>query len=360
MRVGVLSYPMLYQRTGGLQIQINESIAGLRELGVDVTLVDPSRVSLSQFDIIHVFAAINGNHRIVETARSLGCKVVLSPLIRPSWTRFTGWRSAMIERLVGRLTNWHVHTIYQELKVALDESHKIIALGVTEKESIQAAFDIPADKVCVIPNGIPQRFFDATPDLFRERFAIDGPCILNVAAINPHKNQLALVKATAGTGYTVMLFGECLKEHEDYLAALTAYPHVRYGGRIAYQDPILPSAYAAATAFALPSHDEVMPLSVMEALAAGTPVVMTDRHAMGMKPSSMVKECGPDDVDALRRLLIDTVTAVRAPLACKEVVTQYRWRHVAESILRVYEEVLPQGKGVKVVAEVGEMVGSVA
>ncbi|WP_317202954.1 glycosyltransferase family 4 protein [Janthinobacterium sp.] len=341
LRVGFLSYPMLYQRTGGLQIQILETMKALRALGVQAHLIDPNTEALSDYDLIHVFSAINGNHRLLETARSLGCKVVLSPLIRPSWTRWTGWRDSLLDRIVGRLSGWHLQTSYAQILSALTHADKIVALGEIERASIQAAFAIPAERIVVIENGVTQRFFDATPEAFQRRWGIQGKFVLNVAAINAHKNQLALVRALEGQDVPIVLIGECLSEDAAYLAKLTASPNVRYLGRLAYDDAALCSAYAAATVFALPSESEVMPLSVMEALAAGTPAVMTDCHSMRLpRAGAAVKEHSPSDIARLRTLLLETLAHPSAAADCKGAVEQLRWSSVAERLLAVYHDVL--------------------
>ncbi len=40
MRVAVLYYPMLFQRTGGLQVQVLETVKELQGIGVDAVLFD--------------------------------------------------------------------------------------------------------------------------------------------------------------------------------------------------------------------------------------------------------------------------------------------------------------------------------
>src|SRR5450830_1193345 len=58
MRVGILSYPMLFQREGGLQVQVRETIAALNRLGQDdahplqAELVDPNRQRLQGMGVV--------------------------------------------------------------------------------------------------------------------------------------------------------------------------------------------------------------------------------------------------------------------------------------------------------------------
>lgn len=341
MRVGMLSYPMLFQRKGGLQIQILETVSALHLLGIEAKLVNPNVESLANFDVIHVFSAINGNHRMVETARSQGRPVVLSPLIRPSWTRWAGRRAAFLGRMTERLSGWQVHTSYRQIASALTNADKIVALGETEKNSIEVAFGVGGEKIVVIPNGISERFFDAAPQRFVEQYDVKEGFVLNVAAINRHKNQWAIIQALKDYDYPIILMGECLKEDFDYLAELKTDQNVCYLGPHAHDDPVLSAAYAAAGVFVLPSHDEVMPLSVMEALAAGTPVVMTNRHAMRIEDSAgVVHEVDPEDTEAIRKSVLHFLKNPPAAAACKSVVENYSWDRVAKMLLETYEQVL--------------------
>ncbi|MYM75567.1 glycosyl transferase, partial [Duganella sp. FT134W] len=84
MRVGLISYPMLFQRNGGLQVQVGETLRALAAAGHQVGLVDPAHADRADFDLLHVFGSMNGNHRLVAAARAAGLPVVLSALVAPS------------------------------------------------------------------------------------------------------------------------------------------------------------------------------------------------------------------------------------------------------------------------------------
>jgi glycosyltransferase involved in cell wall biosynthesis len=341
MRVGILSYPMLFQRSGGLQIQILETISALKPLGVDAKLVDPNVDSLSAFDVIHVFSAINGNHRIVETAKSLARPVVLSPLIRPAWNQSSGRIACLLEQLVGRLSGWRVQTSYRQISSALANADKIVALGEIERASIKTAFREPDEKIVVIPNGISQRFYEAEPGLFCEKYGIKSGFVLNVAGVNNHKNQSAIVQALKDYDYPIVLIGWCQKEDLAYLETLKQSRNVIYVGPLSHGDPLLSSAYAAAGVFALPSYDEVMPLSIMESLAAGTPVVMTNRHSMRIENSSEgIREHDPKDIDTLRESVLHFLKNPPPENVCRRVVEGYSWENVARMLLATYEQAL--------------------
>ncbi|MCG5524336.1 glycosyltransferase family 4 protein [Ectothiorhodospira haloalkaliphila] len=295
---------------------------------------------LSDYDIVHVFSAINGNHRIIQYCRANSIKVVISPLIQPFWNKRFGKLAHNIERAVGWLTNWNLRTEYQHIMEALQKADAVVALGDTERHSIQDAFGITASKVQVIPNGIPERYFHSNLESFSAHYQIPPGFVLCVGTISPYKNQLAVAKALEDSGIELVLIGSCDNSDRQYLSQLKAFRHVRYIGTIDYSDPLLASAYSAASVFCLPSRSEVMPLSVLESLAAGTPVVMTTAHAMdtsGLR--SVLKEVTPTDEAAL----LHAITAFResTPTAhqCRSSVAHLGWDAVALELKRLYLKV---------------------
>jgi len=345
MKIAFLSYPMLFQYSGGLQVQIRETAAALERLGVAVRLIDSVRERLTDYDVVHVFSAINGNHRLVECAKDFGLPVVVSPLIRPHWNYRLGWLARSLERGVGRLTHWQIKTEYRQITSCLENANALLALGEIERQSIIQAFQIPAEKVCVVPNGIPARFFEANAEVFCKHFKIEPGFILTVASVNAHKNQLTVAQATRDTGKRFVVIGPSLPADSDYLEALTAWPHVIYLGVIDYDNPLLASAYAAASVFCLPSGSEVMPLSVMESLAAGTPVVMTKCHCMDLTAMrGAVTEVSPMDDKAIYSGISGFLRNMPAVEICRESVGQYTWDAVADKVFSCYEKCISNNR----------------
>jgi len=340
-KIAVLSYPMLFQRQGGLQIQILETIAALKQLDIQVELINPNQDKLADYDLVHVFSAINGNYRLVEAAKGVAKPVVISPLIRPDWTKYTGLRERFLDRLVGKLSGWHIHTTYREIDFCLQSSDFIVALGEVEKKSIVEAFSVAPSKISVIPNGIPQRFFETSPDLFTEKYKLAPGFVLCVAAINNHKNQLTLVQALQDTPCKVVLIGQCLETDKNYLAQILNYSNVVYLGALDYQDPLLASAYAAAGVFCLPSQSEVMPLSVLEALASGTPAIVTKYHCMDVSGVHQVlAEIEPDNYEQIRLTVSQFLTDPVSSERCRSAVLHLNWDNVAQDLSDIYRALI--------------------
>lgn len=342
-RVAVLSYPMLFQNQGGLQVQVLETVGALQRLGVDARIIDPSRDKLADFDLVHIFSAINGNHRIAEQAKAIGKPVITSPLIQPHWTRALGRKAHWLESLVGRLTHWEVKTEYRHIRSCLENSDKLVALGSLESRCIIEAFDIPPTRIEIIPNGIPERFFTADLQLFQSSTGIAPGFVLCAASINPYKNQAGLVSALKDLDIRIVLIGPCLEANRRYLDSMTAQPNVTYLGSLAHDDPLLAAAYAAAGLFCLPSQSEVMPLSVMESLAAGTPVVMTRHHGMDLGGfKHLVQEVSPSDGAAIRAAVEHFLKNPPESAACQAAVQHLTWDAVGTALLTCYNQLMQQ------------------
>ncbi|NYE60113.1 hypothetical protein FHW58_001265 [Duganella sp. 1224] len=342
MRVGILSYPMLFQREGGLQVQVRATIDALRELNLpslQVELVDTNHQRLDSYDVIHVFSAINGNYRAVELAHEIGVPVVLSALLSPGWNRRLGLRARLAERLTGRLTQWNVQTSYAQIKRALQLAQIVVALGPAEQQALVGGFKVETGRIQLLPNGIAAHFFHADGALFRRHTGLDGPFVLMVGAISPYKNQLGLVQALARQALPVVLIGRAQRQHEGYLQKLLASPKVRWLGQLEHHDPLLASAYAAASVVALPSQGEVFPLCVLEALAAGTPVVMTEESALILPDSAFaLRQLRWNDTASLCEAVQQLIALPPDRAAVSALVRAFTWRRVALKIADCYQQ----------------------
>jgi glycosyltransferase involved in cell wall biosynthesis len=103
-------------------------------------------------------------------------------------------------------------------------------------------------------------------------------------------------------------------------------------------------AYIDADVFVLPSRYEMWGLTWMEALACGTPVVMTEKcEASKVLPSfcGMVAQHTPESlaVTIKRVIKMNSVFPQYKP-SRQEWVKQYSWDNIIPKILKVYEEAI--------------------
>jgi len=120
---------------------------------------------------------------------------------------------------------------------------------------------------------------------------------------------------------------------------------VFFSGAVSHSD--VPAWLATADIFALPSHKEGVPVSLLEAMAAGLPAVATDVGGIGEvledgRTGYLVPRADPVALHGkIRELVCDASTRERMGAAARELVMdRYLWDHNASAMLELYEEII--------------------
>lgn len=221
-----------------------------------------------------------------------------------------------------------------------------VAIGEAVAASLRATYDRPFR--CIIPNGIPVADYAGPPGAGEALRAALGlppgaPTFVAVASFNPAKNHEALLRAFASprlraSGAHLLLAGDGARRGE--LEALSRELALEDRAHFLGVRADVASVLAAADVFVLASRREGNPLSVMEAMAAGKPIVAT---AVGCLPEMVPERAGrlvpPGDVEALEaamaELARDLPLARRLGAAAAQVA---RERFDAAVMARAYEE----------------------
>lgn len=343
MRIGILSYPMLFQRDAAVQQQVRETTRALNALGqhqgsaLQVELVDPDPTHLDSYDVVHVFSASGGNHRIVEAAAELGVPIVLSPLVSPGWNRTSGEHARQADYRMGKQTSWSVQSNYAQTRRALQLANVVVALGETERKSIEEGFLIEPAKLRVFPNGVSAHLFDADGGLFRLRTGIQGSFVLMAGPISPYQNQLGMANILAGLGLPFVLLGEARERDQEYLRQVRSVRGVTCLGGMKHDAAMLASAYAAASVLVLPCQGDACARTVFDALAAGTPVISSGSLAL---PDSgfALHQVRWNDTDAQKKALLGLIATPPSRSAVRALVRPYTWERAAAQLANCYLE----------------------
>lgn len=159
------------------------------------------------------------------------------------------------------------------VRLAMAPADRVVAVWTAGERALRAA--LGGAKVRLVDNGV--RVEDFTPG----EQARDVPRVLYVGLLTPRKGLLDLVEASRiltgrGVAHELCLLGGTPDEgpaaEVPVRAAATGVARL-LGTRPREE---MAAAYADADVFCLPSWWEAMPLSVLEAMASGLPVVATD------------------------------------------------------------------------------------
>jgi glycosyltransferase involved in cell wall biosynthesis len=177
------------------------------------------------------------------------------------------------------------------LWAAARRAERILTVSESSKADILRFCNVPADRIIVVHNAIDDRF--SVPPAreavqrVRERYQLDGPFALYVGNIKPHKNLERLIDAfdlVRRSGFErleLLIIGDQISKYPRLRRAVDKHKlhkHVRFLGFV--HDDTLAALYRLATVFVFPSLYEGFGLPPLEAMASGTPVVVSNRSAL--------------------------------------------------------------------------------
>ena len=253
----------------------------------------------------------------------------------------------------GKLLGWWVGS-----RRVLDDAAAILCVGKAEYEKTQIAF--PHKRVVHLPNGVDcDRFRRGDGDAFRKRHNLptDARVMLVVGRIDPQKNQLAAIEmlpqliASHPHAHLVILGHVTNPAYCDRLTnavlQLNLQKHVRIVPGVDPASQELVDAYHAADLFLLPSIHEPFGIVILEAWAAGVPVVAS---AVG-GVSALVNDRSngllfPSGDQAKALACVASLLGnqdLRSRLVRSAQVTaeaRYDWKQITEKLAGLYEELV--------------------
>jgi len=157
----------------------------------------------------------------------------------------------------------------------LDE---FVAIALPMKAEIERKLALPARKVCVIPDpALSEAELHQLSEVRSTRSTQAGCRFLTIGRLAAQKNQILLLEAFARHAWpedTLMIAGDGPERDRlvERTATLGLTPRVRFTGHV---DDVR-TLYAEADVFVLSSHYEGAPAVILEALAAGLPMAVTN------------------------------------------------------------------------------------
>jgi len=226
------------------------------------------------------------------------------------------------------------------LKRVLKSAAKIICLSEPQKKLIASKYALPLEAIAVIPNGVAEKHF-----IGKKTSENTVPHLLFVGRLVAQKNLSLLIEAVAQMQTSVFLdvVGEGeLRENIEALIQKYGLQNVKLHGKKTGNELI--ELYKSADIFVLPSLREGVSLSMLEALAAGLPVVASDSPEI----REILADCGILIQDPT---VINYAKALDAFLSNKDTIHNlsnlsvqkarlYSWKSLLTSIEDVYKQIL--------------------
>jgi glycosyltransferase involved in cell wall biosynthesis len=226
----------------------------------------------------------------------------------------------------------------------------VIAVSESTRQDAIRILQLAPEKIRVIHHGIAEEFFSVTrqdAEAACRRLGLSRPYLLFVGTIEPRKNLDLLLDAYAGLPqptrqeFDLIVAGPRGWASPRTVARLGAIPGVRYLGYVSEAD--LPGLFAGATAFVYPSLYEGFGFPVVQAMAAGTPVITSAVSALPEVTGGAAVLVDPRSQAGLQGAISELLLSPsrRAGLADRgrSQAQKFSWAACARQSLRFFEEV---------------------
>jgi glycosyltransferase involved in cell wall biosynthesis len=302
------------------------------------------RSALPQFDLVHVYGLYDLlGAAVAHFSRRRGVPYVVEPMgmYRPIV------RSIPLKRLYHRTLGLPL----------LRGAHNLIATSDLEKQELLEG-GLPEARMIVRRNGIEVPDPLPATGSFRKRWTIapDAKLILFLGRLVSKKSPDVLIEAFAGwragagdESAVLVLAGP--EEGDGYLSSLKALAR-RLGveQNVLFTGPLYDdakwAAYCDADVFVLPSQHENFGNTIGEAIACGTPVILTERCGIaplvGQRAGMVVPHGAEPMQEALTLFFADPELSRRLRAGCLEVAPRLSWEQPLSQMAALYEQVVAE------------------
>jgi len=350
----------LWSLTGGDATQILRTQAALETRGVHVTLwAEPRPPRHGSFDLAHLFHLSRLDTYVhAQSLAAEGMPFVLSTIY---------WPTDEFERrgYIGALKLLHKALSGTPADLAKNGVRALLADGDWRWALLPDAL-LPLEQRieylvrqarCLLPNSEAEadvlRKFGATQirpvvnaadpppaQPVRPRVTLPERFLLCAGRIEPRKNQLALVEALRESSLPLVLVGDAGPMHHDYYRRVRAAADGRAILLPAHPREELFALYAAAEAHIAPAWYETPGLVSLEAAAAGTRVITTDRGSTREYFGNQAVYLDPGDQTSMRAAVETALALPRDPDLTERVLSEFTWERAGDQTLEAYEQAL--------------------
>ena len=305
-----------------------------------------ARKLLQTMDIIHVQHPFLSGRLALRYCRDI-------PIVYTNHTRYDLYAQAYLPMMPEEMSQGLLQAYMPSFCNAVD---MVIAPSAGMKKILRQ-LNVERD-IEVVPNGVDLKDFLTAKPLSRDQFGYKEDDILLVYSgrIALEKNLPFLLKSFAGIAEALpkaqlLLLGSGVQLYEEEIRSLVGElnlsERVRLTGRIAYDQ--LPAYLAMCDIFVTASVTEVHPLSVIEAMGTGLPVMGIQSVGVGdTVQDGITGFLSTHELAAftakLTRLCLDPNLRAQMRDSAREASSAYAIERVSNVLLQHYEKIVKEAK----------------
>lgn len=230
-------------------------------------------------------------------------------------------------------------------------STAIITDANSTKIDLEKMLSIPSEKINVVHLAPAPPFAEpVSPNMMhavRKEYQLPDNYILTVSSFRPQKNTLRLIEAYSkvrkrGVKHKLVLVGRKLSPYSDIQKLIQRLELEKEVFVTEYvPDETLPAIYAGADLFVFPSFFEGFGIPVLEAMACGLPVVLSNVASLPEAGGEAGYYVDPYSVDEITEAMYNVLTqpSLRESLSRKSQAhaKNFSWERVARETMQTYQ-----------------------
>ena len=344
MKVLFWVYPSAFQEPGGGEVMLLKTKEALQQQGIAVKLFNQWEDKLKDYDILHIFGSVKDCLPLMEVAKDVGTKVVLSPIFWSTLQRALQEHGGVTKRVkmsLQHLTKVALPVMPSARRGMLELADTIVPNSEAEARQVSRLFAIPRSKMHVVYLGVDERFANAQAGEFEKKYKVKN-FILSVGRIEPRKNQLNLLKALRNSGYPLVIIGNPVPGYEAYFEECkkASDSNCLFLSRLQHEDSLLASAYAASKVFVLQGWFETPGLAALEAGLTGTQLAVTEAGSTYEYFGSYAEYLNPGKTTSIRNAIERALKKTDVRELKQHIRRHFLWHNVAQKNIEVYQALL--------------------
>ena len=299
---------------------------------------------LQTMDIVHV------HHPFLSGRLALRyCRPLQIPVIYTNHTRYDLYAQAYLPMMPDEVS----HGLLQAYMPSFCKAMDLVITPSAGMERILRQLNVDSH-IEVLPNGVDLKSFHSAKPLSRADFGYSNDDILLVYAgrIALEKNLPFLFESFKGISQAIpnvhlLIIGSGVQQYDDEIRSLVNEMQldnrVRFIGRITYDK--LPAYLAMCNIFVTASITEVHPLSVIEGMGAGLPIMGIESVGVGDTVEDgvtgfLATHDQPAFTAKLTRLCLDLDLRKQMSASARKASSAYAIEHTTKLLLKHYERLV--------------------
>lgn len=254
------------------------------------------------------------------------------------------------------LLPWLSSALWRYSIQGLKHAHHVVAVSKHTAMDVQSALDIHTDRLSVVYNAVETVYRTLSPEEYSsiyQQYSIPQNrfCFLNVGSNQPRKNVTTILKVLKNLVTESFTGQERPSVHfikagadftEQQKVFIKQYNLSSYITHIEYPDKAtLVQLYNLADVLVAPSLYEGFGITILEAMACGTPVITSNVSSLPEIVGSAGILVNPHDIEEITEALhnLQLKTDLRQTLERQGLshVKEFTWERSAANVARVYE-----------------------